>query len=168
MSTVTAGAGPLDVYQFNGWSFRPVLSAEACWRHAEDARYCTMMLRAYRSFATSSLIAAHCLAIDLGRQLELDRDPKFFLITHVPQPIYRGTISGNPRFSKGFNMVRFMKGLSEQRFRELYGSEKRCRAALFALRWPDGFVCRRRAAATPDQQFRRSCAHWSKRASCRN
>ena len=39
--------------------------------------------------------------------------------------------------------VQFEKGLSERRFRELFGSEKRCRAALFALRWPKGFVCPR-------------------------
>ena len=41
------------------------------------------------------------------------------------------------------NKVQFQKGLSEPRFRELYRSEKRCRAALFALRWPKGFACPR-------------------------
>lgn len=41
------------------------------------------------------------------------------------------------------NSVQFQKGLSERRFRELYGTEEQCRAALFAWRWPNGFVCPR-------------------------
>jgi transposase-like protein len=41
------------------------------------------------------------------------------------------------------NTVQFQKGLSERQFGELYGSEDRCRAALFAWRWPKGFVCPR-------------------------
>jgi transposase-like protein len=53
-------------------------------------------------------------------------------------------IRGFPRDSTlPLNKVQFQKGLSGQRFRELYGSEKRCRAALFALRWPKGFACTR-------------------------
>ena len=39
------------------------------------------------------------------------------------------------------NSVQFQKGLSEARFDELYGSEDRCREAVFAWRWPHGFVC---------------------------
>src|ERR671921_2117514 len=34
-----------------------------------------------------------------------------------------------------------VKGLSEVRFREAYGTEERCRAAVEKLRWPAGFVC---------------------------
>lgn len=41
------------------------------------------------------------------------------------------------------NRVQFQKGLSDRRFGELYGTEELCRAALFAWRWPDGFVCPR-------------------------
>ena len=33
------------------------------------------------------------------------------------------------------------KGLSEAQFREAYGTEERCRAAVEKLRWPKGFVC---------------------------
>jgi transposase-like protein len=39
------------------------------------------------------------------------------------------------------NGVRFQKGLSEVRFDEFYGSEDRCREAVFGWRWPHGFVC---------------------------
>ena len=39
------------------------------------------------------------------------------------------------------NRVQFQKGLSEARFAELYGSEDRCREAMFRWRWPRGFVC---------------------------
>ena len=39
------------------------------------------------------------------------------------------------------NSVQFQKGLSEAGFEELYGTEAKCRAALFAWRWPEGFVC---------------------------
>ena len=39
------------------------------------------------------------------------------------------------------NCVQFQKGLSETRFDELYGSEDRCREAVFRWRWPRGFVC---------------------------
>jgi ribosomal protein L37AE/L43A len=34
-----------------------------------------------------------------------------------------------------------VKGLSEAGFRARYGTEERCRAALFELRWPQGFAC---------------------------
>ena len=39
------------------------------------------------------------------------------------------------------NRVQFQKGLSEARFDKLYGSEDRCREAVFGWRWPRGFVC---------------------------
>src|SRR5512132_3498443 len=39
------------------------------------------------------------------------------------------------------NSVQFQKGLSETRFAELYGSEDRCREAVFGWRWPRSFVC---------------------------
>jgi ISXO2-like transposase domain/Transposase zinc-ribbon domain len=34
-----------------------------------------------------------------------------------------------------------VRGLSEAQFREAYGSEAQCRAAVERLRWPSGFVC---------------------------
>ena len=34
-----------------------------------------------------------------------------------------------------------VKGLSEAAFREAFGTEEQCRAALEKLRWPKGFVC---------------------------
>ena len=39
------------------------------------------------------------------------------------------------------NAVGFQKGLSEVEFPRLYGSEELCRAVVFKLSWPDGFVC---------------------------
>ena len=39
------------------------------------------------------------------------------------------------------NAVQFQKGLSESEFQRLYGTEELCRAVVFKLRWPDGFVC---------------------------
>jgi hypothetical protein len=39
------------------------------------------------------------------------------------------------------NAVQFQKGLSEAEFQKLYGTEELCRAVIFKLRWPDGFVC---------------------------
>ncbi len=41
------------------------------------------------------------------------------------------------------NQVQFQKGLSERRFRELYGTEAQCRAVAFGWRWPNGFACPR-------------------------
>jgi transposase-like protein len=37
--------------------------------------------------------------------------------------------------------VQFQKGLSEAAFRAKYGTEELCRAAVFAMRWPNGFAC---------------------------
>jgi transposase-like protein len=39
------------------------------------------------------------------------------------------------------NKVQFQKGLSEAQFANLYGTEDRCRDAVFGWRWPSGFVC---------------------------
>ena len=39
------------------------------------------------------------------------------------------------------NAVQFQKGLSMAEFTRRYGTEAQCRAALVAMRWPDGFVC---------------------------
>lgn len=39
------------------------------------------------------------------------------------------------------NSVQFQKGLSEAKFVEAYGTEEKCRAVVFAWRWPNGFVC---------------------------
>ena len=39
------------------------------------------------------------------------------------------------------NKVQFQKGLSEAEFEELYGTEDKCRAAVMASRWPNGFAC---------------------------
>ncbi|MCP4117743.1 MAG: IS1595 family transposase [Desulfobacteraceae bacterium] len=41
------------------------------------------------------------------------------------------------------NMVQFQKGMSLFEFIRQYGSEAKCRAALFELRWPNGFRCPR-------------------------
>jgi hypothetical protein len=38
---------------------------------------------------------------------------------------------------------RLVKGLSEMAFRERFGSEEQCRAALFELRWREGLSCPR-------------------------
>jgi len=39
------------------------------------------------------------------------------------------------------NKVQFQRGLSDVEFDRLYGTEEKCREALFSWRWPDGFVC---------------------------
>jgi transposase-like protein len=39
------------------------------------------------------------------------------------------------------NKVQFQKGLSEAAFDDLYGTEAKCRAAVMAWRWPNGFEC---------------------------
>ena len=63
------------------------------------------------------------------------------------------------------NRVQFQKGLSDRRFHELYGTEELCRAALFAWRWPKGFVCPRCGGGayseirTRDLLQCRSCRH---------
>ena len=39
------------------------------------------------------------------------------------------------------NKVQFQRGLSDVEFERLYGSEEKCREALFSWRWPYGFEC---------------------------
>jgi ribosomal protein L37AE/L43A len=39
------------------------------------------------------------------------------------------------------NKVRFQRGLSDVEFERLYGTEDKCREALFSWRWPGGFAC---------------------------
>ncbi|MFC1350252.1 MAG: transposase [gamma proteobacterium symbiont of Phacoides pectinatus] len=39
------------------------------------------------------------------------------------------------------NPVQFQKGLSLTDFLLQYGTEEKCKAALFQWRWPDGYVC---------------------------
>jgi ribosomal protein L37AE/L43A len=39
------------------------------------------------------------------------------------------------------NKVQFQKGLSEAGFEAIYGTEEKCRAAVIAARWPNGFEC---------------------------
>src|SRR5271166_5432693 len=39
------------------------------------------------------------------------------------------------------NLVQFQKGLSEQEFDRLYGTEELCLAVVIGARWPDGFEC---------------------------
>ena len=41
----------------------------------------------------------------------------------------------------GFKLASRVRGLSDAAFREAFGEEEQCRAALFRLRWPEGFVC---------------------------
>ena len=91
------------------------------------------------------------------RSLKLAAPAKNFLITHYPQPVWCGTKSEHPSFSKEFTMARnkiqFQKGLSERQFRASYGTEEQCRAALAAWRWPQGFrlPALRRPAMLRDQ-----------------
>jgi len=39
------------------------------------------------------------------------------------------------------NKIQFQKGLSLPEFLAQYSSEDQCRAALFKMRWPKGYVC---------------------------
>jgi transposase-like protein len=39
------------------------------------------------------------------------------------------------------NAIQFQKGMSVHEFMAVYGTERKCREALFRLRWPDGFSC---------------------------
>ena len=41
----------------------------------------------------------------------------------------------------GFKVASRVRGLSDEAFREAFGTEEQCRSALVRLRWPDGFVC---------------------------
>ena len=39
----------------------------------------------------------------------------------------------------GFKVASRVRGLSDEAFREAFGTEEQCRTALVRLRWPDGF-----------------------------
>lgn len=39
------------------------------------------------------------------------------------------------------NWIQFQKGLSQDDFQRLYGTDAQCREVLMKARWPDGFVC---------------------------
>ena len=41
----------------------------------------------------------------------------------------------------GFKVASRVRGLSDEAFREAFGTEEQYRTALVRLRWPDGFVC---------------------------
>ena len=41
----------------------------------------------------------------------------------------------------GFKVASRVRGLSDEAFREAFGTEEQCLTALVRLRWPDGFVC---------------------------
>ena len=41
----------------------------------------------------------------------------------------------------GFKVASRVRGLSDEAFREAFGTKEQCRAALVRLRWPDGFLC---------------------------
>ena len=41
----------------------------------------------------------------------------------------------------GFKVASRVRGLSDEAFREAFGTEEQCRSALVRLRWPGGFVC---------------------------
>ena len=41
----------------------------------------------------------------------------------------------------GFKVASRVRGLSDEAFREAFGTDEQCRTALVRLRWPDGFVC---------------------------
>ena len=41
----------------------------------------------------------------------------------------------------GFKVASRVRGLSDEAFREAFGTEEQCRTALVRLRWPGGFVC---------------------------
>ena len=41
----------------------------------------------------------------------------------------------------GFKVASRVRGLSDEAFREAFGTKEQCRAALVRLRWPDGFGC---------------------------
>ena len=40
-----------------------------------------------------------------------------------------------------FKVASRVRGMSDEAFREAFGTEEQCRAALVRLRWPDGFAC---------------------------
>lgn len=64
------------------------------------------------------------------------------------------------------NQVQFQKGLSMPEFLLRYGTEAQCRAAIVAMRWPDGFVCPR-CQATKYSRFDRGRRTYWQCSACR-
>lgn len=58
------------------------------------------------------------------------------------------------------NRVQFQAGLSMPEFFELYGTEDKCRQALAATRWPQGFVCPACGGAARTSFERAGLAYW--------
>jgi hypothetical protein len=63
------------------------------------------------------------------------------------------------------NRVQFQPGLSMFEFLQRYGTEEQCEAALFAARWPDGFVCPR-CAGSAAYAFRRGRQPYRQCSAC--
>ena len=58
------------------------------------------------------------------------------------------------------NRVQFQAGLSMPEFFERYGTEAKCRQALAATRWPDGFVCPACGGQARTRYERAGLAYW--------
>lgn len=58
------------------------------------------------------------------------------------------------------NRVQFQAGLSMPEFFERYGCEQKCRQALAAARWPNGFVCPACGGAARTSYERGGLAYW--------
>ena len=58
------------------------------------------------------------------------------------------------------NRVQFQPGLSMPQFYEQYGTEEKCRAALQAARWPNGFVCPSCGGAARTRFVRDGLPYW--------
>ena len=73
---------------------------------------------------------------------ECKKEPDYALFSACRRVVQNGNTRTDRRgWGMARNSVQFQKGLSETRFDELYGSEDRCREAVFGWRWPHGFVC---------------------------
>jgi ribosomal protein L37AE/L43A len=64
------------------------------------------------------------------------------------------------------NRVQFQAGLSMPEFLERYGTEDKCRAALQAARWPQGFVCPACGGAARRTSFERGALRYWQCAGC--
>lgn len=58
------------------------------------------------------------------------------------------------------NRVQFQAGLSMPEFFERYGTEDKCRSALAAARWPNGFVCPSCGGTARTRYERAGLAYW--------
>src|SRR5208283_1980577 len=80
----------------------------------------------------------------LGRRTDPGLSLYPFLLTYFPQPIRHDTYHEHSDWrgsAMARNKVQFQKGLSEAGFEAVYGTEEKCRAAVIASRWPNGFEC---------------------------